>query len=72
MVIPHIEYTIQVWSPFLEEDILKSEKIQRRASKFLRKLKNMSYEERLKNLGLSNLEERRKRGDLVYMHNQGS
>ena len=68
MVRPHLEYAFQVWSPFLEGDISKLEKIQKKATKIPNKLKNMSYEYRLKALGLTKLEERRRRGDLIYMY----
>ena len=68
MVRPHLEYAFQVWSPFLEGDISKLEKIQKKATKIPNKLKNMSYEYRLKALGLTTLEERRRRGDLIYMY----
>ena len=59
MVRPHLEYAIQVWSPSLEGDITQLENIQRRATRIPYKLKNMSYEDRLKVLGLTTLEERR-------------
>jgi hypothetical protein len=67
MVRPHLEYAFQVWSPTLESDISKLEKIQRKATKIPTALKNISYDDRLKILGLTTLEERRKRGDLIYM-----
>ena len=66
MVRPHLEYSIQVWSPLLEGDISKLKKTQR-ATKIPNKRKNISYEDRLKSFGLTTLEERRKRVDLIYM-----
>ena len=57
MVRPHLEYPIQVRSSILEGDISKLEIIQRRATKIENKLKNMSYEDGLKSLGLTTLEE---------------
>ena len=53
---PHLEYAIQAWSPSQEEDISQFENIQRRATKIPSKLKNMSYEDRLKVLELTTLE----------------
>ena len=47
MVRPHLEYAFQVWSPTLESDISKLEKIQRKATKIPTALKNISYDDRL-------------------------
>ena len=65
LIRPHLEYAVGIWSPYLRKDILKLENFQRRATKMVKSLKCLSYEQRTKILGLDFLEWRRKRGDLI-------
>ena len=44
------------------------EKVQRRATKCVPNIKNLTYEERLKAMKLPSLKYRRKRGDLIEMY----
>ena len=52
---PHLEFTIQAWSPHLKQDIAKLEQIQHRATKTITVIKHLSYQQRLLRLGLTTL-----------------
>ena len=62
---PHMEFAIQVWSPYLKRDIECLERVQRRAAKLVKEFRKLSYEDRLCKLKLTSLVNRRLRGDLI-------
>ena len=62
---PHVEFAVAAWSPYMKKDIATLEKVQRRATKVPSALKELAYEDRCKALGLTDLETRRARGDLL-------
>ena len=64
---PHIEFAISAWSPFLKRDIDVIEKVQRRVTRVPKALHGVEYQERLERMGLTTLETRRTRGDLIQL-----
>ncbi len=64
---PHLEYCVQAWSPWLEQDKKILEKVQEKAVKMVSGLQGNSYEARLKELKLQSLEDRRERGDMIQV-----
>ena len=64
IVMPHLEYCIQAWRPYRKKDIDMLERVQRRATKMIPTLRNISYEMRLIECGLTTLETRRLRDQI--------
>ena len=68
MVRTHLDYASSVWYPYKAKHIDMIESVQRRATKQLPGMKNLSYSERLKRLKLPSLHYRRVRGDMIELY----
>ncbi len=62
---PTLEYATPVWNPCLAKDIAEIESVQRKITKRISGMSNLSYDERLQRLNLTTLEIRRKYFDLI-------
>ena len=66
---PHLEYCVQLWSPLPSHgnwgSILSIENVQRNFTRAIEGVGLLTYNDRLKKLGLTTLLERRARGDLI-------
>jgi ribonuclease P/MRP protein subunit RPP40 len=65
---PHLEYAVASWSPWLQSDKEMLEKVQRRAINMVSNFQARNYKEKLLEAGMTSLEQRRERGDLIHMY----
>ena len=68
MVRTHLDYAMAVWHPYKIKHKIALENIQRRATKELPGMRDLSYIERLKLLKLPTLGYRRLRGDMIEVY----
>ena len=65
IVRPQLEYANVVWHPLFQRQKILLEKVQRRATKMVPGLSQLSYEDRLISLSLPTIKYRQTRGDLI-------
>ena len=68
LVRPHLEYGSVVWSPRFINEQKRIEAVQRRATKLVPNLADLFYPQRLRHLGISSLQYRRIRADMIQVY----
>ena len=68
LVRPLLDYCIQVWKPYFEKDLKIMERVQKRFTKVIDGCKDKNYIDRLTKLGMTTLEERYIRADMVQVY----
>jgi len=68
LVRPHLEYCTSAWSPYYVKDKELLEKVQHRFTRMFPDLRNLPYLQRLEELKLWSLEDKRTRSDLIEVY----
>ncbi|KAK4825651.1 hypothetical protein QYF61_001474 [Mycteria americana] len=73
LVRPHLEYCVQCWASQYKRDMELPERVPRRSMKMIMALEHLIHEERLRDLGLFSLENRRLggKGEGTYQNLKG-
>ena len=69
LVRPHLDYAVQFWSRSYRRDTNLLESVQRRLTRMIQGLRNLTYQDRLEYLKSHSLERRRVQGDLMKYSN---
>jgi len=69
LVRPCLEYANAIWGPFYTTDKNRLEAIQRKATKIVTTIRDLSYQQQLLALNLPSLEYRRFRGNMITVYN---
>ncbi len=64
----HLEFAIEARSPWTQQDKEELDRVQKRAVGMVSGLKGTTYEEKLEELGLTTLEERRHQADMLQVY----
>jgi hypothetical protein len=67
LVRPTLDYCSPVWRPYTKKDMTKLERVQKRFTKLIDGCKGLKYEQRLNKLGITSLEERYYRADMIQV-----
>ena len=65
---PHLDFAVQAWSPWTQADKEVLERVQKRMVRQVSGLRGHEYRERLQELGLTTLEERRHQADMNMVY----
>ena len=65
---PHLEFAVVAWAPWTKADIESLEAVQKRAVKAISGLRGSTYEDKLSELGLQSLQDRRREVDMIQTY----